>query len=145
MVHRRPQQKIGKKCGLVYAFDTLEIIRGENYDIYTSQWSIVFDTLNLRAYFRTHNAPEIRYLDLESFDLGCGSPVQMLDLQAPLSGDVADAFFDFSYNINFEHTERFMNNWGIDISTHTLHSMLMHFESFPCVTGRPRRPAGRFP
>ncbi|MCD4748149.1 MAG: hypothetical protein K8R59_02140, partial [Thermoanaerobaculales bacterium] len=128
---------------VAYAFDTLEIIRGEDFDIYTSQWSIVFDTLNLRAYFRTHDAPEIRYVDLETFDLGCDSPVQMLDIQAPLSGDVADDFFDFSYDINFEHTERFMINWGIDISTETLHRMLRHFESFPCAAARPRRPAGR--
>ncbi len=126
-----------------YAFDTLEIIRGENFSIYTSQWSIVFDTLNLRAYFRTDANPEIRYVDLETFDLGCESPVQMLDIQEPLTGDVGDNFFDFSYDINFEHTQGFMTNWGIDISTETIHRMLRHFETFPCVARRPRRPAGR--
>ncbi len=127
----------------IYAFDTLEVIRGEDFSIHTSQWSIVFDTLNLRASFRTADAPEIRYVDLETFDLGCQSPVQMLDIQEPLSGDVGGNFFDFSYDINFEHTQGFMINWGIDISTATLHRMLRHFETFPCVARRPRRPAGR--
>ncbi|RLE27651.1 MAG: hypothetical protein DRJ65_02230 [Acidobacteria bacterium] len=126
-----------------YAFDTLEIIRGEDFSIHTSQWSIVFDTLNLRVYFRTAATPEIRYVDLETFDLGCESPVQMLDIQEPLTGDVGDHFFDFSYDINFEHIQGFMDNWGIDISTYNLHRILRHFETFPCVARRPRRPSGR--
>jgi len=67
----------------------------------------------------------------------------MLDTQEPLSGDVGDNFFDFSYDINFEHTQGFMDNWSINISTGTLHRMLRHFETFPCVARRPRRPAGR--
>ncbi len=99
--------------------------------------------MNLRASFRTADVPEIRHVDLENFDLGCQSPVRMLDIQEPLIGDVGDHFFDFSYDINFEHTRGFMDNWGIDISTYDLHRMLQHFETFPCVERRPRRPAGR--
>ncbi len=126
-----------------YAFDTLEIIAGENFSIHGSQWSIVFDTENLRAYFRTLDHPEIRYLDLADFTLGCGPPVQMLDIQELLSGDVAGEFFDFSYAIAFAHMESFMTAWGINIPPEGLHQVLQHFVSFPCVADHPRQPTGR--
>jgi len=131
------------ESAVAYAFDTLELIRGEDFSEHTSQWSIVFDTRNLRAWFRTHDHPVIRYLDLEDLELSCATPVQMLDIQEELSGDVAGALFEFDYDLNFEHMRWFMRVWGIDVSTAWLHQMCRHFESFSCWARQPRPPTGR--
>jgi len=133
----------GDEAAVPYAFDTLEAIRGEQFSIHTSQWSLVFDIGALRAHFRTHTHPERRHVDLLDFDLGCSAPVQMLDIQEPLDGDVAGHFFDYDHDLNLEHLRAFMIAWGISVSDQTLRQMVRHFESFPCLEGQPRRPSGR--
>lgn len=117
---------------VTYAFNVLEEIRGERFSHHSSQWSIVFDTNNLRAYFRTLKHPDLRYVDLMSFDLRCGLPEQMLDIQEELSGDVGDLFFDFSFDLNFEHMRQFMDNWGIIMTDTTMLWILRRFERYRC-------------
>lgn len=54
-----------------------------------TQWSIVYDIKARRAYFRTRVARDVRWIDLAGLQFECSTPVRMLDLNAPLSGDVA--------------------------------------------------------
>ncbi len=121
------------EAAVAYAFDVLEEIRGERFSHHSSQWSVVFDTNNLRAYFRTLKHTDLRYVDLMSFDLHCGLPVQMLDIQEELSGDAGGAFFDYSFDLNYEHMRRFLDDWGITMQDSTLRWILRRFESYPCV------------
>jgi hypothetical protein len=122
------------------AFEILHRIRGELLSQHSSQWSIVFDPQMLRVFFKTLDHPELRYVDLSDFELRCGAPVQMLDIQAPLSGDVFDAFFDFSFEMNYEHHSQFLWDWGISFSPSDLLRMLRFIADYPCVmTHRPGR------
>jgi penicillin V acylase-like amidase (Ntn superfamily) len=125
-----------------FAFDTLDEVRGQRFSIYSTNWSLVFDTKNLRAYFRTIRMRRIRWVDLKDFDLRCGTPAKMFDIHDGGSGDVADDFFDFDADLNRNHLEQFLRVWGVNISSRDITWILNHFDGFPCVQNRhssPRR------
>ncbi len=123
---------MSENAAIDYAFDTLESIDGGLWSEHISQWSVVFDTKNMRAYFRTYTYPEIRYIDLYSFCLSCDTPVQMLDIQANLSGDVAGDFFDYSHDISAGQMDWFVRYYRNEESSEWLQRHLLHFEGFEC-------------
>ena len=127
---------------VAHAFDTLDEVRGERFSIYPTNWSLVFDTQNLRAYYRTNRNHGIRWVGLKDFDLRCGAPVRMIDIHDGGPGDVADEFFDFDFDLNRNHLEQFLRVWGINLSHQEVTWLLNHFDSYPCIQNRrssPRR------
>ncbi len=125
-----------------FAFDTLDEVRGQRFSIYPTNWSLVFDTKNLRAYYRTNRNHDIRWVDLKDFDLRCGAPVKMIDIHDGGPGDIADGFFDFDFDLNRNHLEQFLRVWGVNLSHQEVTWILNHFDSYPCVQNRrssPRR------
>jgi len=58
----------------------------------TSQWNIVYQPATKRVWFRTHEEGRIKQIDLTTFDASCRTPVEVLDIDAPLAGDVRAAF-----------------------------------------------------
>ena len=124
---------------VAYAFDTLQQIAGERFSIHSSQWSIVFDVANTRAWFRTLRHPYIRFVDLAQFDPWCTTPVQMLDIHAGPAGDVTGYFANYSHDTNLEHMRHFLEDWGIAFSELGLQWRVQRVESFPCQRYRPPR------
>jgi len=127
---------------VAYAFDTLEEVRGQRFSVSPTNWSLVFDTKNLRAYFRTIRMRRIRWVDLKDFDLRCGTPAKMFDIHDGDSGDVAGDFSDFDFDVNQDHFQRFLDVWGVDLSYQSVMWILNHFDEFPCIQNRrssPRR------
>jgi penicillin V acylase-like amidase (Ntn superfamily) len=133
-----------------YAFGTLHEIRSERIYGYpsTSQWSFVFDTRNLRVYFRTYSHPGIKYFNLRKFRESCTVPVQMLDVQTPLSGDVYPFFQDVTFEAACDHYRHFKQSFqGENPSQAEIESEISYYMNFPC-TGMqvaPRRLSGRRP
>jgi choloylglycine hydrolase len=121
---------------VTYAFDTLDEVRGQRFSISPTNWSLVFDTRNLRAYYRTNRNHDIRWVDLKDFDLRCGAPVKMLDIHDGGPGDVADEFFDFDFDLNRNHLEQFLRIWGVNLSHQEVTWLLNHFDSYPCIQNR---------
>ena len=78
-----------------YAFDILKKVGNE-----TTMWSIVYDINLLQVYFKTRSHKKVRVVDLKMFDLSCNKPVKMMDLDAKLSGDISDNFFDYTQELN---------------------------------------------
>jgi len=65
-----------------------------------TQWSIVYDLRERRAYFRTRLAPQVRWLDLDALGLSCDTPVQVLDIHAAHEGDVSPRLGPYDYDHN---------------------------------------------
>ena len=65
-----------------------------------TQWSIVYDLGDKRAWFRTRDQREIRYIDLDGLDFSCRTPVRIVDLNASLEGDVSKQLQDYSTDAN---------------------------------------------
>ena len=120
----------GKDKAVDYAFDTLEKTRDEAAP---TQWSIVFDTENLKIHFHTKTNPEIRFITLAMLDFSCTTPVQMLDIHQSLSGDISSDFMPYSPEVSLNHFLRFLEKWGlVDISPEAAKALTKHLESFEC-------------
>jgi penicillin V acylase-like amidase (Ntn superfamily) len=63
-----------------------QLERGNN------KWSIVFDLNQMRVYFRTYRANEIKWVDFSAFDLSGATPAMIRDIHQPGSGDVIRQF-----------------------------------------------------
>jgi penicillin V acylase-like amidase (Ntn superfamily) len=87
-----------------YAFNILKKVE---HDSFKTQWSIVYDIAALTIHFRTYGNQKIRFFDFKSFDLSCSTPVKVMDIGSDLSGDIADKFFDYSYQANRNHIRSF--------------------------------------
>ena len=125
-----------------FVFDTLWAMRGEQFSEHTSQWSIVFDIRKRKAYFRTASNPEVREVNLFDFNFHCTNGVQMLQIQADLSGDVSGHFRDFSLEESVDQMEEFLTAWGYSNPRSTSVSFTRHFGEVPCSESW-RGPAGR--
>jgi len=80
------------------AFALLDDVAQAGY----TQWSIVYDIAEKRAYFRTRLQRDIRFLDLDAFDLSCAAPVRVIDLNAPYQGDASKHVTDYSIETNLK-------------------------------------------
>lgn len=72
----------------------------ENVAQASTKWSIVYDIKNLIVHFHTSVNPKIRYIDLNSLDFSCTTPVKVLDMGADVSGNIKNAFEAYSRQIN---------------------------------------------
>lgn len=114
-----------------YAFETLNQVRGQIWGGDT-RWSIVFDTLNLRAFFRTDRNPEIRWAELGAFDLRCGHAPQMLDINTDHEGDVSEFFTDLDLEVGRSLIEGYLDRWNITFDPEQITTLLNLFENYPC-------------
>lgn len=78
------------------AFTLLDDVAQGEY----TQWSIVYDIGEKRAYFRTRLHREVRFLDVDGLDFSCATPVQVVDLNAAHAGDVSKHLADYSPDLN---------------------------------------------
>ena len=138
----RPTSDAG---AVAYALDTLDEVRGQRFSVSPTNWSLVFDTKNLRAYFRTIRMRRIRWVDLKDFDLRCGAPVKMLDIHDGRSGDVASGALTSRPSKHQPITDRFLRVWGVNISSRDITWILNHFDGFPCVQNRRSSPSRVMP
>jgi hypothetical protein len=118
---------------VAYAFDTLDQASGQATGGTPTQWSIVFDTANLRVYWRTSRSPQVRWVDFARLDFTCGTPIEMLDVHAPLSGDVSDTLGRYTFVANLQHTLSFLDKWGqAGLSEFEVEVLERGLEAFAC-------------
>ena len=122
----------GKDKAVNYAFDTLEKTR-DDAESNPTQWSIVFDTENLKIHFHTRTNPEIRSITLAMFDFSCTTSVGMLDIHQDLSGDISNDFTPYSHEVSLKHFLRFIEKWGLsNVSPDEIKALTKHLEAFEC-------------
>jgi hypothetical protein len=118
---------------VAYAFDTLDQASGQATGGSPTQWSIVFDTENLRVHWRTSRNPEIRTVDFARLSFDCRTPVDTLDVHAPLAGDVSDQLGRYDFDANLHHTLNFLEKWGgADLSAFEVEILERGLETFAC-------------
>jgi len=98
----------------------------------------VYDIARRRVHHRTVASPKVRHVSLQSFDLSCASPVKMLDVNARLEGDVADAFTPYDADVNLKVFRTFCRKYGVKVSEEDATALMRHFDTFECV-GRDAR------
>jgi choloylglycine hydrolase len=86
----------GGESSVDYAFDILDRVAQGEY----TKWSIVYDIGGSTIHFRTLANANRRSVALASCDFECDSPVQVLDVNAALAGDVTNEFVPYTYDLN---------------------------------------------
>jgi choloylglycine hydrolase len=118
---------------VAYAFETLDRASGQATGGTPTQWSIVFDTENLRVHFRTSRNPQVRSVDFAKLDFACGTPVEMLDVHAPLAGNISHKLGRYTFGANLQHTLNFLEKWGgTELSPLEVEVLERGVASFPC-------------
>ena len=70
------------------AFDVLDRVSQGDY----SQWNIVYQPASARVSWRTRASRAVKSVSLSAFDLRCGAPPLVLDIDEPRGGDAATRF-----------------------------------------------------
>lgn len=77
-------------------FQILDSVQQGDY----TKWSIVYDPAALSVSFKTLRRPDVKTVRLSAFDAGCGSPVKMIDMNTPQTGDVTAHLIDYTSEAN---------------------------------------------
>jgi penicillin V acylase-like amidase (Ntn superfamily) len=121
---------VDSETAIDYAFDTLALAN-TNWTV----WSIVFDPDNLRVFFHTNLNSKQRHIDFSQLDFTCGTPVQMLDVHADLSGDISGDLETYAHNPSLDHFVNVMAKLGLESNRGQLNSLLQQKERFTCSNG----------
>jgi choloylglycine hydrolase len=79
-----------------YAFATLSAVAQPGY----TRWSIVYEISERHIHFRTDLLPAVRSLDITQLEFACKGPVRVLDLGAPVSGDIFEHLVPYTLEHN---------------------------------------------
>lgn len=121
-----------------------EILRSVSLGAY-SKWNIVYLPLSREVLFRTHRRATIRSVSLARLSSACDTPVQALDLDAPLSGDVTTRFSDYTPARNRALLAQTLASLAPRLPPGTLERLAAYPERLPCTArapSAPRRPRG---
>ncbi len=88
-----------------YAFSILKKV-----DMGNNKWLVVYDLKNTRMFFCTSIGQEVKYIDFNSFDFECKTPIKLFDINSNLSGKVSGNFFNYSEEINKEFVNKNFEN-----------------------------------
>jgi penicillin V acylase-like amidase (Ntn superfamily) len=114
---------------IAYAFDILAQVGSRRH----TQWGIVYDVQDLRVYFRTKSSPQVRCLDLGVLDFSCATPVQMLDINADLSGNVADDLQPYSHEAALTQLWWFVQEADLGDTYAESEAYIAHLEGYTCM------------
>ena len=52
----------------------------------------LYDNVNMKNFFQIRANPNMRTIDVTRLDFACRTPVQIIDINAQLAGDITDRF-----------------------------------------------------
>jgi choloylglycine hydrolase len=93
----------------------------------STQYSIIFDPVQLYVVFKSNANRLYRYFTLSSFDLSCRTPAKMLNVETITSGDATSGFVDYTTAANKTLLQHAWTNLGIVINP----TGLDYFASYP--------------
>jgi penicillin V acylase-like amidase (Ntn superfamily) len=118
----------GESNAIKYAFETLTHVVAAPH----TKWNIVYDISRRQVYFRSIASPTVKYLSLNKFNLSCSAPLLMLDINAPLKGNIEESFKPYNHEANLAVFQTLCARYGIELSTEDAINIMKHIESFGC-------------
>lgn len=73
-----------------------------------TQWQNAYDITNRKLFFRTMSNRDVREVSIEKFRFDCDQPVMVLDMDAPLKGDVTAEFRPYTVDHNRQLVDKAM-------------------------------------
>jgi hypothetical protein len=116
-----------------YAFETLTRVVAAPH----TKWSIVYDIAKREIWYGSVASPAAKHLCFRDMDFACDAPVLMLDVNAPLKGDVETFFTPYDHDVNLMVFRTLCERYDVDITEEDAIGLIRHLESFECA--EPRR------
>ena len=79
-----------------YGFEILNSVSQGN----ATKWSIVYDIRNMTTYFKTSDNSKIKNINLSLADFNCSSPVEMIDINSNIGGNINPSMIEYTYKAN---------------------------------------------
>src|SRR4030095_5759093 len=109
------QARFAKACSMVkqfqeedlsvpvvdYSFKILNNVAQGNY----TKWSIVYDLVAKRIYFKTNQFPQIKSVEFSAFDFNCSASPKAFDMNQAITGSVNNRFVAYTSDFNRRITE----------------------------------------
>ena len=97
-----------------------------------TQWSIVYGIRKRRITFRTLANKRIRYLNLDTLDYSCGTPVKVLNINAKLAGNLSNHLRDYTQELNRKHLVKALNaTFGKTVPSAELEAASKEISQYP--------------
>ena len=121
----------GETNAVKYAFYTLarDVAAGH------TQWNIVYNIPERKVWFRSAQSPDVKHVSLMDFDLSPDAPLLMLDINAPIEGNVKEAFGPFDFNTNLTVFRNLCAGYDMELSEEDARGIMEHFETFSKAEG----------
>jgi penicillin V acylase-like amidase (Ntn superfamily) len=81
-----------------YSFNILNTVAQGSH----TKWSIVYDLVNKKVYFKTLDYPTIKNISFDSFKWECSASAKSWNMNQAGAGDIASYFSDFTIDVNTE-------------------------------------------
>lgn len=98
-----------------------------------TKWQITYDLSSRTIYLRTHDAPGVKAVSLDTFDLSCGKPVKIFDMNSAAAGDVSSQFVDYTREANRSIVEKSLLNGFAHLPGAVVDSVVAFPETLGCV------------
>lgn len=110
------QERFAKACSMVqqfqkgiidkpvveYAYNILDNVSQGNF----TKWSIVYDMVNKKVFFKTEAFPTIKSFSFRAFDFNCSSASKVIDMNQAMEGEINKRFVPFNIDINRRIVEK---------------------------------------
>lgn len=118
----------GDTDAVSYAFGTLVDVVAVGW----TQWSVVYDIAKREVWYGSARSRPAKHIALDDFDLSCESPLLMLDVNAPVAGDVAPHFAPYDHDANLMLFRTLCEGYEIEVSDEGADGLMQLIESFEC-------------
>ena len=98
-----------------------------------TRWNIVHGIKDREIWFRSDQSPTYKHLSFDSFDFSCEAPFLMLDINAPLEGEVDEHFVRYDATVSEELFTTFCTRWGIKVSEEGTAGLMRIINGSKCV------------
>ena len=120
-----------------YSFEILDNVFAQVTPEHFTRWSIVYDFAGGRVYFKTHDSPAPKYLDIADLDFTCGSPRMTIDVHTKNSGRVNEQMVEYTAELNreiiLEVFAQYRDNGLMDLPESYLLELAEYPDGFICV------------
>ncbi|MCA9437258.1 MAG: linear amide C-N hydrolase [Candidatus Omnitrophica bacterium] len=97
-----------------------------------TKWSIVYDIGKREIWYGTVVSQPVKHISFENVDFSCDAPLKMLDVNAPLEGDVEESFIPYDSETNLKVLHTLCERYGMGISEDVASGVVRHIDSFEC-------------
>jgi penicillin V acylase-like amidase (Ntn superfamily) len=113
-----------------YSFKVLNEVSQADY----TKWTIVYDLVAKKIYFKTHNYPQVKSVEFSAFDFSCTASAKAFDMNQSTPGSVNNSFVNYTSDFNRKITEATVkaSRGEVNIKKEEVEALIGYAEKIKC-------------